>query len=553
MSITVSDLVATRELKLRLLNEGTREYLHRHIVWVHQSELLHSREFSEPGEILLTVGLNLAHPPEPGTPAARSGDYQRICDDYVQGMYESGVLACGFGIGVEHDAVPQALVASAREYGLPLFEVPLEIRFQSIERRVSQSLADDEHDLLHATYTAQRRLISATRDDNPLHAILLRTAESIGGWAAFVSPDFQVADISHIASRTFAAQLALSFAARQQQDTRSHAAPTHTMFVIKDNIDCCVFEVLDSHGTTYGYVVSGIPVSERTDMSLRSITMTAAELLSSYLPHQDSSGIHLRNLRGTAMRSLALNQSDVVRHMSKDLWGKLPQEPLRVLCVKEPAADMDRHYAVLSSQSDYRIDVTASTAPYLSVLFGEYDDALWLCCSAKQAERCRRLLGDAASSAPTILGASENHVWEDIGRAFDEARTSLLMSTISGIPSSQGKAIGLLDQIDLTDRQVASSFAHSFLAPLLGGPHGTQHTTSTLMATLLTLVGCSFNISTCAEQLGTHRHTIENRMARIEQLLGVDLHNVRDISRIWFATQCLARDRDPATAGGTPR
>ena len=553
--------------------------MNHHIVWVHQSEILDSREFSEPGEILLTVGLNLPNPP-----AARAGetnlehrteseadqhDYQLLCDRYIRGMYEAGVLACGFGIGVKHQTVPEPLIEAAQRNGLPLFEVPFAIPFQAIEKRVSKSLADDEYAQMRTTYTAQRRLIAAAMAaEDPTHSVILRTAESVGGWAAFLSPDAEVMDISHIGPRAVANNLGLEFIQRRhmQQDRRQQPK---TMFFLRDGRDCCIREVFDTDQRTVGFVVAGIPVSEQSDMTLRSTVMVASELLSVGLAQRHANSERLRHLRSTAIRLIARGNIDTVRQIAADLWAGMPQEPVTVEYVKESPANrstLDTLHTSLSTRAEILRGTPAAGQTIKPQLFGYYDGGLWILHHYSDTP----IPSESTSALPSLhglyVGRSSAHVWEDITQAFSEARVAQRLAEFSGLTFGNRNADGVnaplqhfpevsksgismikteriasLSQMDLINPSIATIYSQALLRPLLDDGNSMKHTRQVLLQTLQQLVECSFNSAQCAERLNVHRHTIENRMTRIQQLLGLDFRNIEDTSRIWFAVETLKR------------
>ena len=59
MSMTLQELLENPRLRLKRVVEGNPSNLERSIVWVHITEVTDSMDFCEPGEIILTIGLNL--------------------------------------------------------------------------------------------------------------------------------------------------------------------------------------------------------------------------------------------------------------------------------------------------------------------------------------------------------------------------------------------------------------------------------------------------------------------------------------------------------------
>src|SRR2546423_13267646 len=107
--LTVRELVSEMGLKLGAGESGGDAPLR----WVHISELEDPTPWLSGGELLLTTGIGL------GTPTRQRRFATRLA--------EHGVAGLGFGIGFGHRRVPKALVETAEEVGLPVFEVPYEM------------------------------------------------------------------------------------------------------------------------------------------------------------------------------------------------------------------------------------------------------------------------------------------------------------------------------------------------------------------------------------------------------------------------------------------
>ncbi|MCI1634649.1 PucR family transcriptional regulator [Bifidobacterium sp.] len=587
MSITVGELLKINGLHLRLLNHASLEALRHHIVWIHQSEILDSRTFSEPGEVLLTVGLNL---PEWDSDARgdnlrqQQSHFESVCEEYIIGMCEAGVLACGFGTGVKHRKVPDVLVDVAEKNDLPVFEVPLEIPFQAIEKEVFHSLAEDEYADLRTVYSAQRRLIAAAHSENPTHSVILKTAESIGGWAAFLAPTGEVVDSSHIAPRGVARDLGLEFIERRNMQRDSSHRP-RTMFFLRDGLDCSISEVLYNSVETLGYVVAGIQQSEKSDMSLRSAVTVAAEILSVSAPVSRLESRRMSHTRSVVLRQAFNGDTSLARELSDDLWGGAPRSPIKVCCIRD--AGVEHHeetrsdilvareiYESLSSRVEMiRADATLvhSSNP---VLFGFHDAMLWIVMDANSEQSVLQTLSSVLKGRRESIGISAEHSWSDLTKAADEALLSEKLggyasAIVSGFSyagkltsvASQGDIsvpvmgidrLASLNQLDLVAPEIADAFANAFFDPLLGDEVKSTRQGTILMSTLMSFVDCSFNIKHCSEKLGVHRHTIENRIIKIQQMLGVDFARAEDVSRVWFAANAFKRSQARNAQGLAP-
>ncbi|KFJ04783.1 PucR family transcriptional regulator [Bifidobacterium subtile] len=567
MSLTVQELLQIDALHLRPMTDTDVHALEHHIVWVHQSEIMDSRAFSEPGEILLTVGLNLPkerNKDPQGNHSVDTHQYQLLCEEYVRGMYEAGVLACGFGTGIKHDTVPVPLIEAARHNELPLFEVPLEIPFQSIEKEVYRSIVDDEYATIRATYSAQRRLIAAANSEYPIHSVILKTAESVGGWAAFLAANGDVIDSSHIAPRGLARNLGLEFIARCAMEPNPRYRPK-TMFFLRDGLDCCICEVFSEQQEIFGFVVAGIPRSDKSDMTLRSVATVAAEILSVSMPQQQSQSGRIDHLRSIVLSHAAHGHADIVIQMARDLWGGIPAEPVEVHHIPDIGQN-EPSIRSLCSMLSSRVDTIRGTssqgyAPH-GVIFGYYDSGFWMLCNPSDRSVVQEAVIATTKDLNRTIGRSTPRPWTELDRAFDEARVSsrlgefanaTTLGTVrrnvdSGSEASgrlptvmEMERIATLNQLDLVEPCIADAYADALLQPLTDAGSKSRHTRQVLLDTLEMLVECSFNLARCATRIGVHHHTVENRVVKIQQLLGVNLTDMDDMTRVWFAVNALKR------------
>ena len=85
--------------------------------------------------------------------------------------------------------------------------------------------------------------------------------------------------------------------------------------------------------------------------------------------------------------------------------------------------------------------------------------------------------------------------------------------------------------------------AHRMLQPLRARPAGER---KMLLDSIEVWLAHNCAWDPAAKQLGVHRHTLRNRVAVIEQLLGLDLDRFADRAELWAAVQL-----DQATADST--
>ncbi|MEU5032088.1 PucR family transcriptional regulator [Streptomyces milbemycinicus] len=170
MPPTLASLVHHTALKLSVLAGEDR--LETPVRWAHVSELADPVPYMEGGELLLTTAMKLdAEDPE-------------AMLRYVRRLAGAGVVGLGFAVGVNYDEVPAALVAAAKEEGLPLLEVPRRTPFIAISKAVSAAIAADQYRSVTAGFEAQRELTRAAIGAEGPAALLARLAAHLDGWAA---------------------------------------------------------------------------------------------------------------------------------------------------------------------------------------------------------------------------------------------------------------------------------------------------------------------------------------------------------------------------------
>lgn len=150
MAITLANLFEHTELALRPLNDFSAA-AESSITWGAVTELLDPSEFLTGQEIVLTTGVRQK------TTASQREFVLRLADNHV--------IALGFGTGLGHRNVPQTILKTAQEVGLPVFEVPYGTPFATITKLIAEAqhrlhVAELQH-LLRSHQQLTRSLLSA--------------------------------------------------------------------------------------------------------------------------------------------------------------------------------------------------------------------------------------------------------------------------------------------------------------------------------------------------------------------------------------------------------
>jgi len=130
MSLTVREVLGMRDLGLVPVTSSGD--LSREVSWVAVSELADPSPWLEGGELLLTTGIRL------------TAD-DASCEEYIGHLVRAGVSALGFGVGLSHAEVPEALISAAEAQGIVVLSIPEPVPFVAISREVSQWLTSKEY------------------------------------------------------------------------------------------------------------------------------------------------------------------------------------------------------------------------------------------------------------------------------------------------------------------------------------------------------------------------------------------------------------------------
>ncbi|WP_344296094.1 PucR family transcriptional regulator ligand-binding domain-containing protein, partial [Streptomyces synnematoformans] len=179
---TLASLVRHPALKLSVLT-GADE-LGADVRWAQTSELRDPVPYLEGGELILTTALKL------------DVDDADAMHRYVRRLADAGVVGVGFGVGVNFDTVPEALLTAAREARVPLLEVPRKTPFIAISKAVSAAIAADQYRALTRGFEAQRDLTRAALGADGPATVVARLAAHVRGWAALYDTTGEVLAVS---------------------------------------------------------------------------------------------------------------------------------------------------------------------------------------------------------------------------------------------------------------------------------------------------------------------------------------------------------------------
>lgn len=533
MPATLRSLLARRDLRLRLLTEtsgqteasgqtepsgptdpsaptGPTDPLDTAVSWLHSSDLPDPTPFLAAGQALLTTGTQFGTATEVPAPVA---------DDYVRRLVDHGVVALGFGTEVVRAGTPDALVAACRTRGLPLFEVPYETSFIQVAQANAEAVAKDANARDAWALAAQRAISFAAMRPDGLGATLAELSRQLDCWVGLL-------DVSGRLDRAFPADgiPAVELAQLQDEGARLLRGGQRASLPVRTASGGFTLQTLGSGGHLDGILAIA---TGALDHAGREVVTAVIALAGLALQQNRELGRARGLLRTGLLAMLSSGDPAVVETTSRELWGPLPAEPVRVAAVHVPDAELDAVVDVL--------ELWVQDRP--GHLFFAVDDALFLCVTDDRdglatVDRLTERYGLHA-------GLSDAAAWTAFGRARSEAVRALDRSR-EGRPGIVAFADlardGVLAHLAHTD---ATDIARAFLAPLTDHDAGTG---SDLTRTVRTWLEQDCESDRTARALGVHRHTVRARIEHAGRLLDRDLGLFTTRADVWAAFVALPTD-----------
>jgi purine catabolism regulator len=508
--LTVASLVSDCGLELLLGEENGG----RRVRWVHISEHEDPTPWLSGGELLLTTGYNL-------DTAAK----QR---DYVELLASKEAAGLGFGVGFDHEQVPDGIVKAARERGMPLFEVPYEMPFIAITERAAARLVNEQYDVLERGSKVHERLERLVIDGGGLDEITASIAGALPGAAmVYDGAGKQVARHPQRGKPKAEAAAAIGDElAELGEGDGAHAfepaamgdgalavpvpgprgaPPVGWLVVVSDNRPLGDFERLIAG---QGSIVVGLEL-----MRERVVRETERRLAGDLLADALSGRLDAEELSGR-LRPFGLHTEAAVLVFELD----------------DPTAAERALEAALSDAGVPALVATSSAAGralLCAVIEGSVRDPVTVGRQARAA-----LIG----SYPAMrVAASRSVGLASLRRAFHEARCALEATSLNGggpeVASHRDLgAFTLL--LALQDDEALRLYSEGLLEPIQRGEgeYGGE-----LLRSLEAFIENNGNWERAARQLYCHRHTLRYRIRKIEELTGRDLSRATDRIELWLA------------------
>ena len=470
MPLTIMDLTRDPALRLRL-RAGQGVALDRQVDWAAVSEFTDPSPFLTGGELVCTTGMRL-----------RS---VRSIRTFLDAVTRAGSAGIAFGIGFTHDEVPEALLDEARRRDLPVLEVPFEMSFATIARRVADAQASEQFERLESQHRRRQRLIELLLGDGGLDAMLAGLGRETGAHIALSYNGELVSGSLEIDDPAVTGWDALPIAVGKTGQATLHASLPR-----RDEA------LISAARSLVGLHMS--QAARRIREQREQVGQLLADLVGGRLP------------------------SDIIANRLESI-GLVPGANYRVLAV-EPSGLRRGDLASLPLPSLYSVAPAGMLEERLVVFLPASDDPRAAAEALLGAGRAAGFRARIGIGGPYPASSSLRWSWFEAVDALDRL--------------GAGDEIGSASRLSLAALILSAAdapvveLANEVLGPLerTDAEHGTQ-----LVATLDAFLAHSGATGEIAVALGTHRNTVRYRIEQIAKLTGYDPRIMTDAVQLSLA------------------
>ncbi|MFE5672919.1 PucR family transcriptional regulator [Agromyces sp. NPDC056523] len=511
MKPTVRTLLDRDDLALTLRTDAASlpdGVLDTPVPWVHSSDLDDPAPFLEHGQVLLTTGTQF------GTDAGH--DDPAAFDSYVTRLREAGIAALGFGTEVVR-ATPDLLVEACARHGLPLLEVPYRVPFIRVARTIADLNAADANARQAWALQAQRAISLAALRPDGLGATLTELSRRLDTWVGLVDSAGALDREAPVGGLGQPALGEVVGEARSMLRRGQRASRTLEAAVAVGRPQRMTLQTLGAGGALRGVLVIGD--SAELDAAGREVVTAVIALAGLALEQNRDLDRARGHLRSGLLRSMLAGDIELAAGVSAEMWGPLPQDPVRVAISDLPAEHDDRMAEFLELRADEK---------HGRLFFGR--DGEQVVVIAEDADQA--VADELAAEFDVPVGISDAAAVADLARLHEQATRALERSRETGTGVTWFDDISRQGVLAFLARTDARAVARATLEPLIEYDHANG---TALLETTRTWLEHGGQFDATAQELGVHRHTVRSRIALAEKLLGRDLSGFHARADLWAA------------------
>ncbi len=500
MALTVGQVLALPELGLLLRTVAPAT--DREVRWVAVSEHADPTPWLEGGDLLLTTGMSL------------DDDHARA-RAYVERLVAADVAALGFGVGVIHQAIPNALVAAAERAGLPVVEVPQPVPFVAVSKAVSRLLSAEEYAESAASFDCQRRLIRAAladSDGRTAHLVGV-LAKHLGGFALHLDARGEVVAAGPAAAAVRAAELASEIDRLRPRGLLASSS----MSTVDEHL---VIVPIGVKGSADGFLVVGSPRPLRPgDQAVMNLAVSLLSWEVSRPLVMDEGMDPWRRLLHTMALEHGLDPDLLAR------LGLAGLHPTRAVAMTwRGTGGRAVPDAVLASANGLGSALFCRRPSGELAGFAAIDD------DGQLPPELRSLASASGVQAAGVSCVLDLTVAANVRQAVEQAdRAAAVGPGLRAFEDEPSRGLA-----SLLDAASTTAWAVGYLGDLMTVAEGRE-----LMVTLRAWLDQHGQVDSAAQRLGIHRHTVRHRVRRAEAVLGRSLDDPAVRADLWFALEAV--------------
>lgn len=517
MPITLRELVQLPELHVRVAVDSSvtepsavdpsptgadaagRDPLDTPVEWAYGSDLLDPTPWLEAGQLLLTNGTQF------------DGDLDAaVAAAYVDRLAGADVVGLGFATGVAHDEVPPTLVRAAAARGLVLLEVRDRTPFIALIRAVADRIAADRRARLEWSLQTQRDLARAALRPDGLAAVLRELERRLETWVSLYDGGGEPIDIAGVAPVPAALADEVRDAVRRVLRTGKPAAGR-----VQLDGEGATLQTVGRSGELRGVLVVG--ASAPLDAAEADVVGNVVALASVALEQQRTLATARRRVRAAVLELLLAGVADAAEQTSRHVADRLPEGPVRVYVLAAGDTTVVEAFEADAARAGGSVCFAAERAGELVVL-----------AEAGAHDRVCAIVARTGTGA----GASEpvERDADGLRAGIAEARRAAARAAAGTVRTyAELAGDGLLGVLEHAG---GAELGRRLLDPVLSSPSADDRR---LLHTAAVWIEHHGAWDPASRELGIHRHTLRNRLRRLEELLGIDLSRFEDRAQLWAA------------------
>ncbi|TKJ99146.1 PucR family transcriptional regulator [Plantibacter flavus] len=519
MAPTLQDLLDHRALGLKLVVAGSEGALDRQVAWVSGSDLPDPTPFLLADQVLLTTGTQF------GTAVSTTQ-----VEAYVARLADAGVAGLGFGTEVITAGTPPELAEACAAHGMPLIEVPYRTPFIAVIRYAADLLTEAARARDAWALGAQRAIAFAALRPDATAAVVTELARSLGAWVvlfdAHATPVAIAGDGPTAGPETErllerVAGEATMLLSRGQRSGATLASRTRTVSL----------QTLGRRGDLRG-VLAIAGTDGPLDAAAQSVVTSVVAIAGLTLEQGGALGRAGRSLRTGVWQLLRAGQTPAAREVAEQLGTPLPTGAVRVGVCSGPTEGREALLTELER---------AETLSPGSLFVAEQDGRPVLLLAAAEGDTetgVDRAVEDVIAAAPARrLGLSRAVALAELTTGIEQAVSAHEHAVSAGEAVVRFGALAAAGMAGLLDPVRAAAVAEELLEPVL---RVDREEGSDLVPSLRGWLEANGQWEPAARRLGIHRHTLRNRITRVEQVLGRPLDTFAARAELWLALVSLS-------------